>query len=488
MRLTTLSLCISLLLTSSACADNEIWPNPSKMEMAHLLSNDGTRASELEGYWRSEGYGWLLVIIGDDVELFDVTESACINAEDTLVEYETYFHSFAIDQSNSRLALRGAFEDYTYFFERISAKPPVCELEAPNTPSSNFQVFADSMSDHYAFFDVRGADWAEIVEQNRPLITDDLTDEELWSVFTGMVRNIEDGHLTVSRLRNGQRQTFMPGRGRTQNSIIPLAASRNTTPGKLFGSWYDDYKSSILKDLLADKGSIIARDRVIYGMLNEDIGYLNVLKMGGYAEGLGWSLEDFQVEADTLNAALDEALTHMATARAIVIDATYNGGGFDYLGREITARFTETPVLGSHRSPANTPSVLPQPLYTYPTEHVSFKGPVVVLTSNLTMSASESFVMHMKAMPHVVQIGEPTRGALSEVLSKTLPNGWSVSISNEDYLDGDFRSWEGQGVPPDVYFEVFNPSNMFEGHIEAVRYSEAFLTQKLNSSIEPGEQ
>lgn len=482
MKFGSILLSISFLLGNETCLAQSGWINPSQMQPANLFADLREIDPDIYGVWQSEGYGWILSIDAEKVELFDVTATSCINAQDTLEEYESYFHNYALDSMENRLGLRGKFEDYTYYFSRINAKPAQCSKIPVSTPQTNFKYFTDVMAKHYAFFGVRGVDWGAVVAEKAPHINQNTTDEELWAIFMDMLQPIDDGHVTLSRLVDGRRQTFMPGRGRTQNSIIPLAKSKGTTPGRLFGEWYEEYKASILSDLLFDEGAIIARDRVIYGMIDEEIGYLNVLKMGGYIEGLGWSIADFQAETDALNDALDEAFEHMSSAKGIVVDATYNGGGFDYLGREIAARFTGEPILGSHRSPANVSSVSPQPLYTYPTGRKSFDGPVVVLSSNLTMSASESFVMHMKAMPHVDHMGEPTRGALSEVLSKTLPNGWSVSISNENYLDGQMRSWEGKGVQPEIQLQVFDPENIFEGHLEAVQEAVQHLKIKITKA------
>ena len=477
MRLQCLTFSAAMVLAAVACQSPGNWDQTSDNSLARLVGENRNPPTSLNGIWQSEGYGWILHIEDDSVELLDVTSSACLDARDTLEEYETYFHTYAIDPTNGRLALRGKFEDYTYYFTRLPELPAQCAIEVESTPQTNFDYFVDVMSAHYAFFEVRDIDWDRVADENRPFVSDAMTDDELWALLKSMIEPIDDGHLSLGRRHDGGRQSFMPGRGKTQNSIIPLAASLNTSPGQLFGKWFDEYKTSILSDLLEGEGKIIARDRVIYGMIDDKIGYLNILKMGGYAEGLGWSAEDFQTETDVLNDALDEALTHLASAEAIVVDATYIGGGFDYLGREISARFARQSTLGSHRSPAHTPSVPPQPLYTSPTQKVSFEGPVIILSSNLTMSASESFIMHMKAMPHITHMGEPTRGALSEVLSKTLPNGWTVSISNEDYLDGALRSWEGLGIPPDIHQQVFVPDNIFDGHLDAVWAAANILRQ-----------
>jgi carboxyl-terminal processing protease len=75
----------------------------------------------------------------------------------------------------------------------------------------------------------------------------------------------------------------------------------------------------------------------------------------------------------------------------------------------------------------------------------------------------------MRALDNVRHVGEPTRGAFSNVLEKCLPNGWCLSLSNEIYTDHRGEVWEGRGIEPDVPISVFNPSDPLTGHPEAVR-------------------
>ena len=77
--------------------------------------------------------------------------------------------------------------------------------------------------------------------------------------------------------------------------------------------------------------------------------------------------------------------------------------------------------------------------------------------------------MAMRALPNVTHVGQKTRGALSDELSKSLPNGWSLNLSNEIYLDSKGRRWEGKGIPPQIALEVFSPKDLTLGHVEAVR-------------------
>jgi len=66
-------------------------------------------------------------------------------------------------------------------------------------------------------------------------------------------------------------------------------------------------------------------------------------------------------------------------------------------------------------------------------------------------------------------VGETTRGSLSDELWKPLPNGWTLSLSNEVYLDADGEHWEGSGIPPEVPLEVFSKKDVTVGLLQAVQ-------------------
>jgi C-terminal processing protease CtpA/Prc len=88
--------------------------------------------------------------------------------------------------------------------------------------------------------------------------------------------------------------------------------------------------------------------------------------------------------------------------------------------------------------------------YTEPNGPRQFTKPIVMLTHRWTISAGDCFVLAMRVLPHVVNVGEFTSGAYSDEYWDKLPNGWDVCICNMLYLDPDGVCWEGIGTPPDI--------------------------------------
>jgi carboxyl-terminal processing protease len=114
----------------------------------------------------------------------------------------------------------------------------------------------------------------------------------------------------------------------------------------------------------------------------------------------------------------------------VIVDLSLNSGGYDFVARAIAGRFAATRALAC--------------------------------------TAGEVAVLCFRTQPHVRHLGEPTRGGLSTVLSKPLPNGWRLSLSNEIFADHRGEVWEGRGIPPEVRIPVFDPVAPM-GHAEAVR-------------------
>jgi C-terminal processing protease CtpA/Prc len=61
-----------------------------------------------------------------------------------------------------------------------------------------------------------------------------------------------------------------------------------------------------------------------------------------------------------------------------------------------------------------------------------------------------------------------TLGALSDAVSRTLPNGWQLNSSNEVYIDSEGQHWKGMGIPPDIEMLVLSNADPIASHQEAI--------------------
>lgn len=108
-----------------------------------------------------------------------------------------------------------------------------------------------------------------------------------------------------------------------------------------------------------------------------------------------------------------------------------------------------------------------------PSPRPGFRGPIVVLTGPVTLSAAEFFVLALAGRkPPITRIGENTQGVFCDVLSRRLPNRWSFGLPNSVYLMADGRTFDVTGIPPDIAVPVFQDSDRQAGNdrvMEAAR-------------------
>jgi hypothetical protein len=81
----------------------------------------------------------------------------------------------------------------------------------------------------------------------------------------------------------------------------------------------------------------------------------------------------------------------------------------------------------------------------------SLTAPVVILTSHITESTAEDFLIGAEDnQKHIVRIGEPTNGSTGMPYRFDLPGGGSarICIKKDMYPDG--REFVGKGIQPDI--------------------------------------
>ena len=215
---------------------------------------------------------------------------------------------------------------------------------------------------------------------------------------------------------------------------------------------------------------------MLFGIIqqpNAVYGYLNILSFDDYSEN-----GDLKIEKEVFNDGLDRVFNSFNENKvnAIVIDIRLNEGGEDALALLLAGRFIQkkrvafskmarfgegyddfTEVMDYEVLPSSAPML---------------NMPVVLLTSRNSMSASDVATMVLNDIPEVTIIGERTYGEFSNMLDKTLPNGWKINLSNESYLSSEGVDYEQKGIAPDIVIlpdvAAFNDNrdNIMEGALD----------------------
>ncbi|MFM1816250.1 MAG: hypothetical protein RLZ98_2945 [Pseudomonadota bacterium] len=383
-----------------------------------------------DGIWRSRGYGWIWEVKRGRVQAYDVTANTCVRNGSPDDLPGDLMERIQID--NGRNVVRLSIDDpnYLYTFDRVDRLPEACRQPTAKGPRDVFQSAVETLSAHYAFFDVRGVDWVRHVRSVRPKVHDAMTNRQLFATLSDLIAPINDAHVNIAAEFDNDEFYFRPRRPRKPVTEADRIRALRTT-----GYWTKD----VGPILLGKNAKSVGDGRIKYGLIGEDkdIGYLMVSSSGGTLRR-------------ALGKPLDDALTLFKDTKALIIDITRNYGGTDNAAREFTRRFLDKRILGYYRYAADERGEKPQAVYVEPSERVRYTKPVFLISSRTSISAAELIVLVLRGLPHVTHIGEPTRGSLSDVLGKKLPNGWRLNLSNEVYADRAGNAWEGKGVPPDV--------------------------------------
>lgn len=306
----------------------------------------------------------------------------------------------------------------------VIVQPPPAPRAGLSAPEAVFEEFWSIYNEGYALFGVKRIDWDAVHRVYRPRVNASTSNEALWALMGEVIGLLNDVHVTLSdpvssrRVRSGGRSI---GVGPFDNGEFSLdLVARSYAKGGL--------KSAV-------EGALH------FGWLPGDIGYLHI-----------GSFRDPDASAE----ATDAALAALKGAQGFVLDVRHNGGGDDRVGQAIASRFVKASqpymTVEMRRIGRLPPTFLdPVEWRLAPAGPVQHTGPVVLLVNSRSISAAENFAIAMRTVPHVTIIGETTAGVMADVTTKTLPNGWRVTVPINLFRDAQGVSWEGIGITPDLW-------------------------------------
>lgn len=297
----------------------------------------------------------------------------------------------------------------------MSCEKTFFEPEPENNPEALFENLWATFNADYAPFEERGVDWNQQYNIFRPQVSASTTDDELISVFKNMLRSLNDGHVSL------------------------------TTPNA------DVFYSNIIIDQKIDN-DLFDLELIKSNYLQNDFQQSsNELNTYGWIGNIGyWHIEAIGENMFDINTILD----YFSSADGLIVDMRHSkGGNFTYAFSEF-GRFTEQERLVFRSKTKNgTGSNDYTALYDWNISPAGthYNKPVVLVTDRYTISASERTVMAFKTLPNVVHVGDTTNGAFATKMGKELANGWFYSVVTQKIYYKDGISYEGTGMPPDIY-------------------------------------
>ena len=422
-------------------------------------------AGAMTGIWRSDGYGLVIQVNDGQAQTFETTSLSCM-PEKPLARVPGPDPNGAVgfgrhDQpeetlrrtgdTQAELRLLGTAADIDLV--AIPALPAACTHPMAQDPLTTFDVFWANLAENYNSTVRKHVDWNALRNTYRPKITAGSTPQQLYQIMIDMAQPLGDAHIEISGpddddfegFRPGTRYTDGPGGIKKKTAVRAVDAHLHDLGVRDIRTWGDD--------------------NLAYADLPDGRGYLRIT-----------AFQDWDTKPDSylarqalLDQVLDEVFSdaQVKSWKSLVIDLRYNDGGDDELGLSIAGRMTDRSYTAYTKLARNNPTDptkygRPRVVTVVPTAgRPHYAGPVELLTSDLTISAGETFIeAMMDRQPTVTRVGATTQGVFADNPDRALPNGWTVSVGNEDYIAPDGRNYEGPGIPPTTEVPVFTPDQL----------------------------
>lgn len=292
------------------------------------------------------------------------------------------------------------------------------DLVLPADPDTGPEAVARALwtevDAYYSWFELKGVDWDAVGAEALPGVEPGTSNGELFSTLSSMLEHLRDGHV-----------------------VLETPFDRYQWTG-WHDAYPDNYRQGVAAGYLVSAQGSSVGGRVLWGLLDEGIGYIHLATFG--QEGIG--------------EAVDRALAALGPLSGLVVDVRHNGGGSDTHSTAAAARFVrQRRHYRTHRykaGPGHDDFAPEVRSYVEPAGDESFHGPIVVLQNRRTFSAAEGFILAMRVRPDVTFVGDHTGGGAGNPIPRELPNGWVVKVSRWQAWAADGTVYEGTGLAPDV--------------------------------------
>lgn len=416
--------------------------------------------------WQTQGYGYILEVKGSDIRFYDITESHCLINHIETDEYPS---------SNISITRDGAELEWGTLhpvkLTKLKALPDLCQQGLMASVYENnyefsalqvFDVFWSTFAEHFAFSDSLNWDWHAKYASWRNKISTETNERELADVLGQLLEVLGDAHAYLESKEGRPIAGYNIKWENFKKSKIeaPFAKQKEFSSPYEFHMDLEKQRTKIIAShFIKGTNSKRLNRSFLLGQLPNELSYLSIDDMSDFTD-------EESVAADLV--AVDEVMKHvlpsLKESKGLIIDLRWNSGGLDIVSNQLLSYLINRPLyIGSKSAKLKNGFSEAKKIVIQPTEGDQYNGPIVVLTSGLTMSAGEVFILGLAARKQVTIIGEASNGGFSDSLPKQLPNGWSFALSNERYLDTEGVSHEYKGYPVVQVHEYLNAKALREG-------------------------
>ena len=353
-------------------------------------------------------------------------------------------------------------------------------------PGLDFDLFWNNINENYAFMSYRGIsqkDWQQVYLNYRQQALATKNGKKLFALFAKILQETFNDRIVEGQQINGDPHVVLTADPLALEWKYKSPANKGYRRSKavltnpLSGYLSERFDHDAFTPIV-NKGAMWGIYSLFGKLKNQDTGYLLLNSMIDYHsdKSVKVTLDDFELQKIAVERWMKTVIA-IATAHhltKIIIDVRNNLGGYDKIQMQIASYFTDkarlvfskqTRIGGSIDTPlwSKALSIWLEPHLNH------YEGNVVVLISQHTVSAGDSFALTMSQLPNVRLVGEATAGALSDVLQKHTSNGWVLSLSDQIYHYPTANAFsyattpEGRGIVPDyaIDYDAMSHYKMF---------------------------
>ncbi len=480
--LSALLICWAATLLLSACGDSSDESDSKPVVSQGALIQAGKFDPKFTGTWRVLGESRLIEVTDQTISSYQETPSFCyrdrMQTQAADLEGASYQHSSSAKRVSAEL-FQDPRQPSSYSLERIAGIPDRCKAEAPRDAASSFKAMQEIFDLDYAFFKERGIDWPARTKQLAPLAAAAKDDAQLQQVLLKAIKGFNDHHLSLMHFDAKGERDFYADSAATPTILMlkqAFAAQTEVTDFDEFeAAWHDQRRQALAPQISGGSKGRVLNGAMVWGKLDGNIGYIEVARLAGFSEA-GNAASDIQL----IRAEMDRALSALAETKAIIVDIAVNDGGYDHVSAELAGSFADRRRAAFSVEQHRPQGRVTQQWFVEPRGAKQYLKPVYLLTSDRTVSAGDTLTLFMRELPHVTHVGQPTSGAMSNMLPKSLPGNFLITLSNEKYRDPRGELFEGRGIPPKVKLQVFDPTvadSLMTGHAKAMAALLAMMPQ-----------
>lgn len=427
-----------------------------------------------DGIWQSQTHGFYIQLENEQFTAYDVTQSYCIKS--AILNQFTYDFVKKDAKLTDNNELELGFHHLKILpikFDRVNKLPVRCESENlidhqgdTFNPILSFNIFWENYQEHFAYQHINQFDWQNRYQALVDKISNDTTEPALILVIDEILSELKDGHSYFSD--GAESEISYSPRAGTEEKIHAAFSSQDEIADidEFYEQWREnhDLVLNTYIDTSFNKQALY-NGKIELQKLNANLAYLSFKEMYGILGEGGIQDFDLSDDVDAIHQIMDSAITAINTTQGLIIDLRFNPGGHDHISLNIFSHFINSDTYIARKRIKTTEGFTDfSDIEVKSAAGEIYLGPIVVLVSDLTTSAAEVFALALLARDNVTFIGENTNGSFSDSLAKSLPNGWTLALSNEQYQDMNGNDYESIGIPVQYQAALFDPEALEKGN------------------------